>query len=270
MSSTQRLGLPFIASAQAQKHVTHNEALFQLDQLVSCAVESRSLSAPPAAPQAGVGYVLPDTASGEWAGHGDGLAFYLDDAWVFTEPVAGQLVLIKDESALVVRTHTGWQRVSVPIGLAEVLSVGAGGSGLAVGDGLPEEQLHVFGNSIVSSGPSKAASGFYVEEELVSGLSGAFADTVMTIPDRAIVLCVSTRTVGAVSGASSYDCGIAGERSKFGGMLGTSVGSTNAGVIGPQAFYAATPLRLSANGGDFSGGDVRVALHYYRPAVPQT
>jgi hypothetical protein len=32
--TTNRLELPFLASGQAQKHVTHNEALAQLDALV--------------------------------------------------------------------------------------------------------------------------------------------------------------------------------------------------------------------------------------------
>ena len=87
---------------------------------------------------------------------------------------------------------------------------------------------------------------------------------------RAIVLGVSTRTVTAVTGASSYDCGIAGEPSKFGGSLGIAAGSTNSGIIGPQAFYAPTPIRLTAGGGSFTGGAVRVAIHYLLPRVPQS
>ena len=92
----------------------------------------------------------------------------------------------------------------------------------------------------------------------------------ISIPNRAIVFCVSTRTVTAITGAASYDCGLAGERSKFGGSLSIAAGSNNAGVIGPTAFYADTPVRLSANGGNFTGGAVRVAIHYILPRVPQT
>jgi hypothetical protein len=90
------------------------------------------------------------------------------------------------------------------------------------------------------------------------------------IPDRAIVLGVSTRTVTAITGAASYDCGIAGEPAKFGGSLGIAAGSTNSGVIGPQAFYAPTPVRLTANGGGFTGGAVRVAVHYLMTRGPQS
>jgi hypothetical protein len=108
-----------------------------------------------------------------------------------------------------------------------------------------------------------------VAEELLSDLEGASVDSTITIPDRAIVLGVSTRTVAEITGATSFDCGIAGEPSKFGGALGVVAGSTNAGVIGPQAFYAPTPIRVTANGGSFTGGAVRIAVHMLQPRVPQ-
>ena len=41
--TTPRSGLPLLAAAQAQKHVTHNEALLQLDAL-SCARSSTAIS----------------------------------------------------------------------------------------------------------------------------------------------------------------------------------------------------------------------------------
>ncbi|MBO9422911.1 hypothetical protein J7481_25625 [Labrenzia sp. R4_2] len=80
---------------------------------------------------------------------------------------------------------------------------------------------------------------------------------------------MSTRTTTAITGAASYDCGISGETSKFGGSLGIAEGSTNAGVIGPQAFYSDTNVRLTADGGSFTAGAVKVALHYLLPVVPQ-
>ena len=72
----------------------------------------------------------------------------------------------------------------------------------------------------------------------------------------------------SLTGASSYDCGIAGEPSKFGGSLGAAAGSTNSGVIGPTAFYSDTPIRLTANGGNFTGGKVRIAVHTLTCGVP--
>ena len=51
------MALPLIDAAQAQKHVTHNEALRLLDALVQLAVESRTLTAPPGSPAEGACYI---------------------------------------------------------------------------------------------------------------------------------------------------------------------------------------------------------------------
>lgn len=40
------------------------------------------------------------------------------------------------------------------------------------------------------------------------------------------------------------------------------------GVIGPTAFYAPTPIRLTAVGGSFAGGTVRVAWHVLLCSAP--
>ena len=47
MSDTPNLQLPYILAAQAQKHVTHNEALRKLDAIVNLSVADRNLAAPP-------------------------------------------------------------------------------------------------------------------------------------------------------------------------------------------------------------------------------
>lgn len=47
------LALPYMLSGQAQKHVTHNEALERLDVLAQLALESFGSVTPPATPAAG-------------------------------------------------------------------------------------------------------------------------------------------------------------------------------------------------------------------------
>ena len=47
MTDTPNLTLPYIFASQAQKHVTHNEAIRTLDCLVQLSVESRALTSPP-------------------------------------------------------------------------------------------------------------------------------------------------------------------------------------------------------------------------------
>tara|TARA_R110002124_G_C8749525_1_gene498133 strand:- start:63 stop:404 length:342 start_codon:yes stop_codon:yes gene_type:complete len=102
----------------------------------------------------------------------------------------------------------------------------------------------------------------------LSRVSGPTVTSSIAIPARTIALCVSTRTTAAITGATSYDCGIAGSPSKFGGSLGTAVGATNFGFLWPEAFWADTPILLTANGGDFTGGAVRIAIHAFEFSAP--
>ena len=46
MQATPHLDLPYIMPAQAQKHVTHNDALDMVDALLQLAVVSRALRSP--------------------------------------------------------------------------------------------------------------------------------------------------------------------------------------------------------------------------------
>jgi UDP-N-acetylmuramyl tripeptide synthase len=53
--ASARLGLPYLAAGQLQKHVTLNEALTRLDALTQMAVVSRTTTAQPAAPPDDIG-----------------------------------------------------------------------------------------------------------------------------------------------------------------------------------------------------------------------
>ena len=59
--------------------------------------------------------------------------------------------------------------------------------------------------------PALAAPLWWSPMNCCRALSGASVTSTITIPNRAIVLGVSARTVTAITGASSYDCGITGE-----------------------------------------------------------
>ena len=91
MSNTPNLDLPYIAAAQAQKHVTHNEAIRRLDALIQLSVADRDLSAPPAAPADGARYIVAANATGTWAGQEGRVAAWQAGAWAFLTPRAGWL-----------------------------------------------------------------------------------------------------------------------------------------------------------------------------------
>jgi hypothetical protein len=108
MSETTNLGLPFLAAAQAQKHVTHNEALLRLDALLHLSVLTRGLSEPPAVPAEGARYLIGEAANGAWSGHQGEIAACQDGAWSFLPPKPGWRLWIEDEAVLLVYADTRW------------------------------------------------------------------------------------------------------------------------------------------------------------------
>ena len=109
------LALPYIQPAQAQKHVTHNEALRVLDVIVQLAVLSRSLTAPPAEPAPGERHIVGGAATGAWAGQ-DGKIAGLDvEGWVFFTPLPGWRAEVLGDGASVVFDGTVWTTRGVPL-----------------------------------------------------------------------------------------------------------------------------------------------------------
>ena len=80
MAETTHLLLPYLLAAQAQKHVTVNEALRLLDGLVQLAVLDRHLTAPPASPADGDRYIVASGATGAWSGWDLNVAYWVDGA----------------------------------------------------------------------------------------------------------------------------------------------------------------------------------------------
>jgi hypothetical protein len=108
MTDTPNLGLPLIETAQAQKHVTHNEALALLDTLVQLSVASRALTAPPASPVEGSRYIVKATGTGAFTGKENQIAQYSGGGWVFFSPRTGWLAYVADESKLLAWDGSAW------------------------------------------------------------------------------------------------------------------------------------------------------------------
>jgi len=108
------LDLPYIQPAQAQKHVTHNEALRKLDALVQLSVADRDRTAPPAAPQPTDRHIVASNATGAWAGKDHAIAVYEETGgWAFYAPQAGWQALVLAETAQVFWSGADWAAVSV-------------------------------------------------------------------------------------------------------------------------------------------------------------
>lgn len=102
------LSLPLIQPAQAQKHVTHNEALRLLDLMVQLSVEARTVSVPPVSPALGDRYIVPAGATGAWAGQVGKIALFETGVWQFFTPLAGWQAYVVAEAAMAVYTGSVW------------------------------------------------------------------------------------------------------------------------------------------------------------------
>lgn len=236
------LGLPYIQPGQDQKHVTHNEAIEMLDLLVQANVAYIG-NTPPGSNAAGDRYIVGTAPTGAWTGHNGQIARWDGVAWQYTSPQEGWLVWVKDVEALYVRKFTSWE-------VATSTTVGA--------------------SQDLAQSPNGAKMTFTILEEELTGLSGANVDSTIEIPNGAIVYNVSERVTTSITGATSFSVGVAGNTGQFGSGLGIAAGGTNLGVIGPTAFYADTPIRLTSAGGSFTGGAVRIAICFYMPTAPQS
>lgn len=117
---TPNLLLPYIMAAQAQKHVTHNEAIRMLDALVQVGVASRAQTTPPASPADGVRYIVAAAATGAWAGQTGSIAAFQDGAWDFYPPRPGFTAWVADEAIAVVYNGTAWiALLSLPSSVAQ-------------------------------------------------------------------------------------------------------------------------------------------------------
>lgn len=92
-----RLGLPLLAAGQAQKEVTHNEALALLDLVVAAGVEAVGLDVPPADPAPGQVWIVGPAPSGAWTGRAGSMAGWTGGGWRFVAPFEGLRVWVAPE-----------------------------------------------------------------------------------------------------------------------------------------------------------------------------
>jgi hypothetical protein len=236
MSNTPNLTLPYIDQNQSQKHVTHNEALTALDAIVQLSVIDNSLTAPPASPADGDRYIVAAAPSGAWSSKAGYIAAWQGGAWMFYAPKSGWLAWVASLSAVYVWKGAAWAPL-VDVGSPMLLAKAAHGGKIEA----------------------------YCAEELIT-LTGATTNSSVLIPNGALLFAVSNRVVTPITGAASYSCGTSGSPSWFGSSLGVGVGATNRGLIGPNPFYSDTPVLYTAAGGNFTGGQLRMTIHYLMPA----
>ena len=232
---TGRLLLPYILQSQSQKEVSHNDALNILDVLLHAVAQDVGLNTPPASPAVGQCWVAGSSPTGAWAGKTSQIAQAADGGgWFFIAPF--KRLRLWNEAA---------------------------------------DEYYVYdGAAWMTEGLLLKETGEYLrvehKAEDVTVNTGAFKDSSIQIPDRAIVLAVTVRVMTAITGATSFGIGVAGDATRYGNLIGIALDSTNIGITSPLAYYANTAIRLTANGGNFSGGVIRTTLQYLKPRGPWT
>ena len=126
--STPRHALDLLVPGQAQKDVTHNEAVLSIDLLLHPEFESASVSAPPDGAAPGRMWIVPEAATGAWEGRAGQIAAQTAAGWRFLRPAPGTVGWLKTEQRRVRWDGASW-RAETPVAREPVaVSAASGGA----------------------------------------------------------------------------------------------------------------------------------------------
>ncbi len=235
MTETAILGLPLVQSAQAQKHVTVNEAFSRLDALTQISLGSAGGASAPALPGEGEIHAVGAGATGSWAGHNGELALFLNGGWLFIAPATGWRAWRQDSGTSAIFDGVDWIE-------------GAG--------------------ALSANGAGFVHRSIEIDHAVAVGATSVVA---AALPANAIVYGITGRVVSTIGGVSSFQIGVTGSVDRYGNGIGTEVGAWARGLTGsPLAYYADTDVVLTATGGGFDGtGVFRVAVHFAELTLPR-
>ena len=235
MAETSQFNLPLLSAAQAQKHITVNEALAVLDCVSQLRVLDTNLTQAPAAASDGDAYLVGAGAIAEWFGWDGRLAVAVNGGWRSIAPKAG------------------WQCFSVASG-THLLFDGT--------DWL---------DSTIAATPTGAATAFTISELDFTITAGTSLTTQAIIPSHSLLFGVTARVIEPITGSlATWRLGEANGDDRFATGLGLAQGSYALGMSNPPAaYYSDTSLVLTGEGGDFAGGSIRFAAHYMTLTPPR-
>lgn len=232
MADTEQLNLPLLSPSQAQKHVTVNEALTRLDGMVQLRLVSVTTPIPPAVFSDGDCYGVPTGATDAWVGQDGQVAIASNGGWDFITPRLGFRAFVLDAGAEAIHDGSNWR-----VGGVTLTANGAGLRMLSI-----ESDVVITPGSIVTTAP--------------------------LIPERAMVFGVTGILTAAITGASAWRIGVAGDDLRYGSALVTAQGTWLSGPTTPTVYWSPTSLLISSEDTDFAGGTLRLAIHYAQLSVP--
>lgn len=260
MTSSPNILLPYIAAAQAQKHVTVNEALRRLDALVQPAVESAALSAPPGSPADGQRWIVGAAPTGAWAGQANRIAAWQDGAWSFLVPADGWAAWNRATGQMLVwRSGAGaWQAL---------LSAAFSDAAFTLqdnGDATKQARFEAFG---IATGTTRTFA--LPDTDATLAHIGAAAQTFA----GQATFGAAQVTVGTATGAATYGIGTGATGSGStktvnlgtGGVSGSTtvvnIGSATAGALGQTVVNSPT-LELAASVAAVNGPNANISAKW--------
>jgi hypothetical protein len=126
--------------------------------------------------------------------------------------------------------------------------------------------------SAAAVSPSGAAASFRVVEIDHPVAAGASSLTAPVIPGGCQVFGITGRVLTGLGGtANAFRVGVGPSAlDRYGSGIGTGAGSWFRGISSsPIAYYSNTPLTITAEGGAFAGGSVRIAVHFVELSLPR-
>ena len=107
MTNTPHLGMALVEQAQAQKEITVNMALMQIDALLNTHAIDKDINTPPGSPVQGDVYIVGGSPTSLWSGHAKELT-YFDQIWRFVTPNEGMVIWVADEDKLYIFDGADW------------------------------------------------------------------------------------------------------------------------------------------------------------------
>ncbi|MEO1549368.1 MAG: DUF2793 domain-containing protein [Pseudomonadota bacterium] len=234
-TETANLALPLVQAAQAQKHVTVNEALARLDVLTQTVVVRQDLSAPPSGAADGEAYVVAGGASAGWAGQDGKLALSLNDGWQFVTPKEGFQAWDAQTGVRLVYAGGAWAALSADTDSA----------------GMRRQSLEF--DHTLTAGPSNF--------------------TAPVLPAQVGLSAVSWRVMTAVtgSGLTGWSLRVAGVPGDLATGLGTGGSDAGRVLLGSRVQVStATGFELVGEGGQLSAGSLRLRVFWDEVDLPSS
>ncbi|MEW5422643.1 DUF2793 domain-containing protein [Amorphus sp. 3PC139-8] len=191
-------------------------------------------SSPPGSPTEGDIYIVKPSGSGAWAGHDHAIALYLDEAWVFVPPRAGELATFVDSGAYTPLYFTGTAWARVPGVQTRIQSYTVGGSYTFT---VPDDTTRVF-PKLVGGGAGGAGSAPGLNAAGGGGGSGGYTEGWIDVtPGADITVIVGEGGIGG-EGVDGW-VAFGGGTTSFGPWLSATGGS--GGRVGSASSAGGAP-----------------------------